>query len=544
MAHLLPSDISKLELSEARSPEHATLAILEAGLTQEFTVFHSVHWSNVYERRTVFGEIDFVVVNQAGDVLVVEQKNGRLEETQDGLVKQYTGESKSVVGQLNRSLNQIRKKYQYIHGKEEEPGYSYLFYCPDYRVQNLNAAGLDKSCIVDSHNVENLCAVINQLLGPGQPNVAKHKRVFDFFAQSYHLVLDVHARKASLNKRYKELASSLIAILNNLEIDPFLLRVSGTAGSGKSLLAAEFYQRQLDQDKKVLFLCFNRPLADQLVQNLPDGGIVDTWLGFVQRVLRDRGLGITPDGTNQFWDNRLGELIDLGIDDTWQFDALVVDEGQDFEELWWMVLKENFLRPDAHILWLEDPDQNVRGVEWQQREFPTTFHARTNFRSPNRIGQFILEKLPFDFEVGNGIRGLGVGEHWPETDEDLKYIVDRLIKKWIAEGFGTDEIIVLTCQGLKRSFLYGIEKLGGRPIEYFTGEYSVDGAQVYTEGDVRFDSVRRFKGQQAPVVILVDVNLAEDKKLLERQRVVFTGMTRATLRLEVVHALELASSTI
>ena len=54
-----------------------------------------------------------------------------------------------------------------------------------------------------------------------------------------------------------------------------------------------------------------------------------------------------------------------------------------------------------------------------------------------------------------------------------------------------------------------------------------------TEGKLTFDSVYRFKGQEAPAVILVDVDPREDR--LEREeRLLFCGMTRATVRLELV----------
>jgi len=535
MAHLLPSDITKLDLSDPQNPEHETLAILNTGLTDHFTVFHSVHWSRSYEKYTIFGEIDFVIVNQSGDVLIIEQKNGKLEETDQGLVKRYGNEGKSVVGQINRSLKQIRDKYQFQHGKSVEPRYFYLLYCPDHQVRNLNAAGLDEACIVDSARAGELCSVVKATLGTGEMDAHQHKRVVEFFAQSYHLVLDIHARQIGLNKRYKKLASNLVDIVSNLDLVPYRLRISGTAGSGKSLVAADFYSRQIARGSRVLFLCFNRPLLDQLAESLPDGGVINTWFGFLQEILKDNGLDATPDGTNDFWDRRLDELIGLGASNSWQFDALVVDEGQDFEELWWMVLKENCLADDASVLWLEDPDQNVRGVDWQQREFPATFHARKNFRSPYRIAQFIQQTLPFEFEVSNGLRGLGVAEHTVHSDKDLRLLVDTLVKKWVAEGFGTADIVVLTCLGLNRSSLYLLDKLGNRSVRKFTGEYSPDGEQIYSEGELRFESVRRFKGQQAPVVILIDVDLIDSEKLADKQRVVFTGMTRATMRLEVVY---------
>lgn len=48
-----------------------------------------------------------------------------------------------------------------------------------------------------------------------------------------------------------------------------------------------------------------------------------------------------------------------------------------------------------------------------------------------------------------------------------------------------------------------------------------------------FDTVRRFKGQQAAAVVLADVDPRE-KHLLQELQVLFCGMTRATVRLEVL----------
>ena len=64
----------------------------------------------------------------------------------------------------------------------------------------------------------------------------------------------------------------------------------------------------------------------------------------------------------------------------------------------------------------------------------------------------------------------------------------------------------------------------------FTGEYE-DGRQVYTDGDLYFDTVRRFKGQQAPAVLLVDVEPRDDRAV--DSRLLYCGMTRATVHLEL-----------
>ena len=74
VARVFPSDLSKLALAGASQPELSTLALLNKRLSDDFTVFHGVHWSREYAKWTHFGEVDFVVINRSGDVLLIEQK--------------------------------------------------------------------------------------------------------------------------------------------------------------------------------------------------------------------------------------------------------------------------------------------------------------------------------------------------------------------------------------------------------------------------------------------------------------------------------------
>ena len=50
------------------------------------------------------------------------------------------------------------------------------------------------------------------------------------------------------------------------------------------------------------------------------------------------------------------------LPDDWRFDTLIIDEAQDFEGDWFEAVRL-FLREDAAVLWLEDPNQNVRGID-------------------------------------------------------------------------------------------------------------------------------------------------------------------------------------
>jgi hypothetical protein len=75
-----------------------------------------VHWSRQYKAATVFGEIDFIVMNRAGDVLFIEQKNGPFEEDDAGLHKRYGEERKNVADQILRAVGNLKEKFRYQCG--------------------------------------------------------------------------------------------------------------------------------------------------------------------------------------------------------------------------------------------------------------------------------------------------------------------------------------------------------------------------------------------------------------------------------------------
>jgi len=156
MAHLIPSDVTHYQRSGWHVPELETLNTLRARLAADYTVFHGVHWAREGFGTAAFGELDFVIVNAAGRGLIVEQKNGALEETASDLVKRYPDGKKSVGEQVQRSLDGVRQKFKQIHGPGASLDLDYLIYCPDYHVRTLNAAALDRSRIVDADQRDRL----------------------------------------------------------------------------------------------------------------------------------------------------------------------------------------------------------------------------------------------------------------------------------------------------------------------------------------------------------------------------------------------------
>lgn len=533
MARIIPSDISRLALSGAPTQELETLQQLKNALPEDYTVFHGVHWSREYAAWTHFGEIDFVVLNRSGDVLFIEQKNGLLEESTAGLIKRYGQSEKNVADQIHRSVDKVREKYKWQNGSAQPMVVDYLIYCPDYRVKHINAAGLNSARVVDAAAKDGLTGRIQTILGPGRSaRDGRFEQVEEFFYQTFDLVPDIHAHIGSQEKQFVHQSGALADILTNLEMEPFRLRVAGTAGSGKSLCARRFLDSEAAARRRVLLVCYNRPLADQLRESVGDAGVVNTFYGFCDDFLKSRGQALNFDDMGKdpaFWQKVQEQVMGEEIPEEWKFDALIVDEGQDFEAEWFEILRL-FLRTEANILWLEDPDQNLQDKPSVSMEGFVRYRSLVNYRSPESIASFIRDTLPIPFEQGNSLPGLGVVVH---AYTEQPKIVGKAVQNLMRHGFSHDDIVVISCRGAQNSVFSNLVKVGGVGLRHFTGEYDSTGRQIMTEGKLTFDSVYRFKGQEAPAVILVDVD-PRAERLEREERLLFCGMTRATVRLELV----------
>ncbi len=544
MAHLLPSDLTPLALSLGETAELRTLDLLRRGLPNDYTVYHGVHWSLSTASRSMFGEADFVVVNRSGQAVIIEQKAGALEETDAGLAKRYPGAApKLVASQIGRNQDAFRQQYARQAGGTLD--LDYLFYCPDHRLRAPLGAGLAAGRIVDAAEATALPDRIRMLMGPGTAS-PEGARVHRFFANRFHLVPDIHAHVREGQGAMARLAAAgLVGAVAAIEMTPLRLRVRGTAGSGKSTVALAAAERAVEAGQRPLVVCFNRPLAEKLRAAAPPAATVTTFHGLLDRFLQARGQKLSFEGANApgFWARVAERVIEEEIDEGWRFDTLIVDEGQDFDAEWFGILRL-FLREGAGMLWLEDETQAIRyGLGPRDaldaalaREGFIGYRTRANYRSPQSIAEAIAVRLPgMPFEAMNPLPGLGVGHHRAAAAEQGRR-VGAIVSDLLKSGFARGDVAVLSLKGLGSATLAGEAKAGAFTLRRPTGTYDLLGNQVLTEGQILFDTIHRFKGQQAPAVVLTDVGPppSDPKRRAYADRVLFAAMTRVTVRLEVV----------
>lgn len=531
MAVIHPGGWRALAALGGAQREIETLALLERQLPDSHVVYHGVHWTRLQSGHAVHGEIDFVVVAPNGRVLLIEQKSGFLEETAQGLFKHYRQEKKHVATQMARTVENLQARYAQGHGGQRLV-MDVLLYCPDYTVTRPHVAGLDPGQIVDASRRGALATVIVGVLAAGEADARRQALACRFFEGVLELVPEIGAVSESARTLYSRLSGGLAEWARRLDVTPFRLRVTGTAGSGKTQLALAALRDAAAAGRRALYVCFNRPLADHLAQLAPEGAAVRSFHQLCDQVLRSTGY--TPDFAAP------GAFTDLAQrfaatapGEPWRYDEIIIDEGQDFEQAWVEPLLR-LLRPGGRAWWLEDPLQNLYGREPVALPGWVTLRSDTNYRTPRDILEQInaLVQPTARIEAGSPLSGAGLEvvsyRDTAQLVEETKLAITRCLRY----GFRRDLVAVLTYRGRESSAVMPFDELGPYRLRKFTGRYDLFGTPLYSDGDVTLETVFRFKGQSAPAVVLTEVDFETlDDNALRR---LFVGATRATMKLILI----------
>lgn len=339
-----------------------------------------------------------------------------------------------------------------------------------------------------------------------------------------------------------------IEILYSLqENDRFVIK--GPAGTGKTFLAIEAVRYALNNGKRVAFICFNKLLADWLKQQFKDFTSDTFFVGTLHRLLLNVSEldSNTDEATTVFWkeelpDIALTKLLDGDLDDR-PYDLLVVDEAQDIlVERYLSVLdcllqgglaqgkwclfgdfeKQAIYREDSFS---ENDPETLEILRHYSRDY-VNFSLRKNCRNAKPISNLLT--LTCDLKPGYSsvLGNMELADAMPYwfTSENKQ----RNILKSCIEGelryFAHQEIVVLSC----RTAIKSCAATGSlKSTSFILCEFG----QTIVPRAIRYTSIHAFKGLEAPVIILTDVESIETDRMIS---LLYVGMSRARVRLHVL----------
>ena len=333
------------------------------------------------------------------------------------------------------------------------------------------------------------------------------------------------------------------------------VEVIGPAGSGKSLVAVEKARRLAEQGYRTAFICFNQPLASAVMREFAESDLapdrrplVATFHGLCEIIGTEAGtLPRKPakaDRTGWFdatLPKALGDAVMARPER--RFDAIVVDEGQDFELAWLRTLERLLSSPDDSVLWVfHDPGQALYRDDLVERlRLPDRLELFEDYRTPALVGALANRFYHGPTEPYPVIEGgrKPVVITAAAGKETVEMVRRRLHELTAEEGIRAWDIVVLSGQTAARSDVWRQRTFGN--LVLWNGAIDDAGASLELPADqvpdepgdadcVRFESIRRFKGLERPVVVVCE--LPEERERLDQ--LLYTAFTRATAQLIVI----------
>ncbi|GEM_PF-646709 len=143
--------------------------------------------------------------------------------------------------------------------------------------------------------------------------------------------------------------------------------LKGVAGSGKSLVIAcrAKYLNSVYPDWKVLVVCFNNTLCNHIQNMMSENDVknleISTFHGLVKKITNANLRKLDDESPDQY-NLRVAEILNSYVESTNfldKYDAILIDEGQDFAQEWIQSLVK-ILNPETNsILFCYDPAQNI-----------------------------------------------------------------------------------------------------------------------------------------------------------------------------------------
>jgi hypothetical protein len=552
--------------------EHKVVQRLEEALSGDgYRIYANVEWTGPTSERGPArdGEADVVVTHADHGLLVIETKSGQPSRSNSGtwsigslVLKKSPFEQAATSKRF--LVEKLRDLPDWPSAIDPMRGHAVAF--PDVDLASLPAGhallGVDSptelvldATILDTD--EGIRSWIGTAFGYWIGDGRSHRRPLG--TQGVERVDELLRPVVSLHRLVKgrieddreELirASREQALILNRHRSMRRVEVAGPAGSGKSMLAVEKARKLAAEGYRTLFVCFNQRLATHLQHDLQDatspGGLeVTTFHRLCE--LKGSAAGVLPARPNpiprEWWDGTLPETLDAAIDaqPDDRYHAVIVDEGQDFAIGWLESLGLLLRDQDQGVFWVfHDPAQALfrpdvvadLGLERLElfedhRNPPAVAALAKRFRSDGAdIISLRQDGLPADIvEATPG----------DETVDALRRSLHRLI---VEEKVATFRIAVLSGVGAIRSDVwkqrkYGNTLLWNEALDDDGGSKGLPPERVPEEPDdvVLFETIRRFKGLERDVIVLVELPEA-DARL---DQLLYVGLTRATTHVVVI----------
>jgi hypothetical protein len=556
MAKMYPKQLLAQTQSAA---ERRIFGLLESQLPDDFTVFHSVAWlSRMRGGQAYDGETDFLVAHRELGILVVEVKGGQIE--YDGVTRSwFSTDRNNKRHKLSKDpLDQAKSARYNLYGKLTDAPltrkYHYKVFhalCfPDVTVEHDLRVDLPSDIVIDQQDltdIENAIRNIFKYWDHGEehnaPGTQGIHALVELLAPTFELRSFLGSELQVQTQEIKHLTEQQFMALDLLSREPKAI-IYGCAGSGKTLLALEKTRRLANEGYSVIFTCFNSKLADYLnrTQYTREEVRIANFHELCLDLARKARINVPPlesdavlGDSDFYFESVLPQtLMEATKKIGPQYNALIVDEAQDFRPSWWIALDSLLIDPGQNTFYIFcDDNQNIYAGRELEYPFRTPSVTLTrNCRNTRQIHEIVAKY----YHGGSQIHSQGPDGRKPQFidvnhPDDLTAILRSQLHILIRrEKVQPEDIVVLTPRSQRNSKLEEGKQLGNFILTWKPRS---------RKDQIECSTIHSFKGLERPIVILVELDhlKQDDKDLLT-----YIAVSRACNHLIVLGHLPLRDS--
>lgn len=531
MARLLPKiAVENIELK----PERDVAKALVEKLPDDVLVIHSYPWlrRKSYDKggsvRLQEGETDFVILWPNKGLLVIEVKGGEIEYDEDKMlwIRVHKNGNKDIIKdpfvQASKNLHALEKLISeklYAGGKLPFV-YGYLVCFPGCRYEGPTPAGTDPIIILSESDFDKFNFRLSKAILAWNPGNNRKSFPRDMLEKVERAILPKFNLLPILFKTIEAQEETLFLLTQRqLELLDFLNNrpralIEGVAGSGKTMMARVQTERFAESGLKSLLICYNKNLADVLREELSDEykDAIDVvhFHKLCHDWCKEAGIAFDPKDDGEFWHHEAANLFFDAIEIIDRhYDAIIVDEGQDFYSDWWEPIQYLLKVPESgHLYVFYDPVQNLYNHEGMTLPaLGNPFSLPTNCRNTKSIAATCSKIIKYPINTRKEAPEGDKTEWYFEVGSDKSFaLLSGWVRNWVMkEKIKCSQIAILSPVRQNNSSLSGINEIGGVTV------LGQDKMKSWSDNKgVLFSTIRSFKGLEADIIVVIDVSIPKE----------------------------------
>lgn len=508
-------------------------------LPDDYYVFHSFRIIQIEENTWKENEIDFVIFHKQKGILCLEAKAGKVY-CENGIWHYGSGkEMRDPFTQANSNrwklVQYMERFYQTKEIKKHCKVLAGVWFpgIDKFGLSHISLpANATQEIVLTSDDLEDPREAIDKIFAIRVPVTVAGETAFvetsltkseaqsilqNVLCPTFSILPSKTLELDYKREKFNSLIAEQANLLNYLEEQRSAV-INGAAGTGKTMIAVEKARRHSQKGESVLFLCYNVKLRDYLESTYSyenvDYYTIDK---FACKICHT----IEPD-----YSELENELIRFFDEENFPYRHIIIDEGQDFgqtrmrsDEIF-STLEEIVLSREGGTFYVfYDKLQLVQSFKVPKfiEDADCRLTLYKNCRNTRKIAEtsfkpFSKQPKLFDSAIVGSMPKICFA-----NSENVKEKLNKLIGQALDNEIR--DIQILSCAPSGKSIL---------------DDAIQDEIYRYKEMDIPFTTCRKFKGLEADMIILVDV---DRDAILGNSQLFYVGASRARFELGIIASL-------